>query len=400
MRRLALFLAAVVLSAPSLARGAFHLSLIDEVMSGFDGDPSVQYVEIRMLGSGQSSVGKTRLTVFHCDGSAPTVLLVVPKNVTNSGPNSRWLMATPKFAEVACLQPDFVFQPGISSCGQICWGAPGSSFPPDPGTWDATVPDNYVDCVAYGGYAGTTRTGSGTPVPSGPGDGQTQALTRLDTTGNNAADFALADPGPVNNAGLPGHFGAVCPTTTTTSTTVSTASSTTTTLAGTGASPLTGRRVTVKDNARNPARRSLTVVSSDPGITLGGGNGSADDPTTAGGSLRIVCGAGTCDETHPLAATGWAKLGKGANKGYRYRDPAGAAGPVRLVMLKAGHGRLLKIVARGAGLSTSLATDPQSIDVVLTTGGKRYCLQFDGAPRFRTSRLFTATGLAAPGTCP
>ena len=41
---------------PALA--LFHLAVIDEVMTSYDGDPEVQFVEIRMLLPGQNTGGE------------------------------------------------------------------------------------------------------------------------------------------------------------------------------------------------------------------------------------------------------------------------------------------------------------------------------------------------------
>jgi hypothetical protein len=108
----------------------------------------------------------------------------------------------------------------------VCWGAPGL-IPPNPPTWDATNPNNYTDCVAYGGYTGTRKTmasysggpTSGTPTGLAPDDG-TSSLTRTGATNDNLADFMLASPTPTNNTGQTGF---------TTSTTVTTTTSTTST---------------------------------------------------------------------------------------------------------------------------------------------------------------------------
>src|SRR5262249_49828269 len=156
---------------------------------------SVQYVEIRMLGVTQNSVGNTRLTAFNCTGSSHSVLLVVPSSVASGTVNGHWIMATSAFAAAAGITPDFTWDPATAgnidpACGMVCWGAPGP-VPPNPTTWDAGNPDNYVDCLAYGGYSGTTKTSThdGTPTSGFPtgvmaGDG-TMSLTRQTTTGSN-----------------------------------------------------------------------------------------------------------------------------------------------------------------------------------------------------------------------
>jgi hypothetical protein len=228
--------------APAPARAAFHFAVIDEVMSGVGADASVQYVEIRMLLPGQVVVGNTRLTVFSCDGTTQTVLLLVPgPNLKNSGTGVRWIMATPSFAAAACIDPDFTFtpppaHPGIfPACGMVCWGAPGA-VPPAPGSWNPTDPNQYVDCLAYGSYTGPTPTGFTSANASTPGGG-TMSLTRTGGSANDSSMYALAAPSPQNDKGETGAFtGAPCPTTTTT-TTPAGGSTTTTTIAG-GGSPI------------------------------------------------------------------------------------------------------------------------------------------------------------------
>jgi len=72
-------LLSLLASTPSWA--TFHIALIDEDMSQAVGDPSIQFVEIRMLASLQNSVANTRLTTFNCEGTSFTVLLRVPFKV-------------------------------------------------------------------------------------------------------------------------------------------------------------------------------------------------------------------------------------------------------------------------------------------------------------------------------
>jgi hypothetical protein len=80
----------------------------------------------------------------------------------------------------------------------VCWGAPGIVPPPDPGSWDHTLPANYVDCVAYGSYAGPTNGFIGTPTPL---TAEGHSLQRISETHDNATDFACGDPAdPENNA--------------------------------------------------------------------------------------------------------------------------------------------------------------------------------------------------------
>ncbi len=193
---------------PALA--VHHISEISEVMSGFDGDADVQFVEIDQLAGGQYLVANTRLTAFSPNGTLAGVLLdPVPSNVGLTG--GKWLMGTLAFETASGINADFTFSAGIlPAAGMVCWGAPGT-IPPDPNTWDASDPNNYVDCVSYGGAAFTgTNPMSPNPASSGAGDG-TLSLTRsTSSTGkitnpwrnsDDSTDFKLAVPSPTNDAG-------------------------------------------------------------------------------------------------------------------------------------------------------------------------------------------------------
>src|SRR5438093_6907441 len=244
MSRFAALLVAAALAvlAPARAFAAYHIAHISEIMSGISGNPSVQYVEIRMDAPFQNVVGNTRLTVFDCTGTTATVLLTIPDpsmggTVPNQGGGRHWIMGTSTLAAATTpsVTPDFVMMQGIpTTCGMVCWGGPADPMTftsKDPSMWSASVPDNYIDCVAYGPYTGPQRTAcTGFPLVSdNPGDG-TFSLTR---NTNTCYDFSLACPTPTNNgppsgAEVTGTFGpCTAPTTTTTVATTTTTTVTT-----------------------------------------------------------------------------------------------------------------------------------------------------------------------------
>lgn len=181
------------------AAATFHISQINEVMFGAGGDANLQYVEIKMLSSGQNLVHNTRLSAWNADGSFFGVLLLVPTDVPNGTTGATWIMATSDLQPATGLKPDFTF-PAVTlpATGMICWGAPGI-VTPDPSTWDPSNPLNYVDCVPYGGYvAANIRNAPATALE--PGDG-TLSLTRIASTTSTASNFAYQCPTPKNNAG-------------------------------------------------------------------------------------------------------------------------------------------------------------------------------------------------------
>jgi len=416
----------------------FHIARVNEVMSGVGGNAIVQYVEIRMLSGFQNSVSNTRLTWFDCTFSACQVLMQVPFNVANSGNGVTWLMASPDdatFSAATGTHAEFYWNNATSgnidrTCGMVCWGAPGV-VAPDPATWDPGDPNNYTDCVAYGGYTGRTKTvaayaggpTSGPPNPNLAGNGTTMSLTRVNDTNNNANDFSLAAMTPTNNGAgnLPTQTPNPCtqaanncpctpltPTTSTVQTTTSTLRPTTTTMPAGTPLRISGKKLLLKDDPADPVKRKLVVVSHDASIDLGAENGSPDDPTLGGGSLRVRttsgCGAsGTqaCDDTYNLPTGSWKLIGKvGQNKGYIYKDPALANGPILNATVKGGKAHAVIVTGKGSGLGDAVGSDPKPVDIILKLGAKPYCMHFGGTEKLKVGKKATFQNAPEPGACP
>ncbi len=195
----ALVLTGFLALAPSGASAVFHVAVINEVMTSYNGSPNVQFVEIKMLGSFQNLVTNTVLGAFDASGAYLGDVLIVPGNVANHGRDVTWLMGTTMFQQVSGLQPDFIMPAGLpTGGGMVCWGAPGISAPL-PGTWDHTIETNYVDCLAYGSYSGPSNLLIGTPTTDLP---EGHSLTRINETRDNATDFLCSDPAtPTRNTG-------------------------------------------------------------------------------------------------------------------------------------------------------------------------------------------------------
>lgn len=196
------FATAILFLTPSRSSGLFHVSVINQLMTSYACDPTVQFLEIRMLFSLQNFVTNGVVGAFDASGAYIGDVLIVDHDVAQSGAGVTWLLGTSQFATVSGVTPDFVIPPTLATGGgMVCWGAPvGSNFKPvAPATWDHTNPQNYVDCLAYGNYSGPSNSHIGTPTTL-TADGH--SLLRGGTTNNNSADFAVADPAtPKNNTG-------------------------------------------------------------------------------------------------------------------------------------------------------------------------------------------------------
>jgi hypothetical protein len=206
----AVVVAAAMFSAER-APAVFHASVIDEVMTSYGGDPNVQFIEVRMLASLQSFVSHSVLAAFDSSGNYIADILVMPNNLANSGPDVRWLVGTSALQTASGITPDFIMPAGVlpSGGGMVCFGGGGGLAPQNPPNWDRTAFATYVDCLAYGTYAGPSNVRIGTPTQLN-GDGH--SLQRSGTTHDNAADFTCADPAtPENNAGDTGSLAATTP---------------------------------------------------------------------------------------------------------------------------------------------------------------------------------------------
>jgi glucose/arabinose dehydrogenase len=238
--------------------------------------------------------------------------------------------------------------------------------------------------------------------PNGARDGVTGAAATIATSADGPVDVITGPEGAIYYVALESGqvrrmtaVGAPTTTTTASTTTVTTTTTTTTTLPP-AEERLAGKRLVLKDPA-DPANERLLVVAKGA-VTLGSGNGSADDPTLAGGSLRVRTAAGCggpCDTVYPLAAAGWIRIGPaGTDRGYKFRSKSG---PIRLVVVK--RGRVLKAVGRGS-LGHALVEDPRPVDVALQIGARRYCLHFGGTVTFRPPSQFGAKDAPIAPGCP
>jgi glucose/arabinose dehydrogenase len=180
---------AVLLLISSPVFASFHLMEVSEVMTGVNGDTSIQFIELRMQAPGQNFVDGLTIVARNADGSVANTVFTFPTGAStqlvNAVTDGRILIATPAFAARAGILPDFVFAGGLFPVsGQVDYAS---------GTATA----------AYGSYTGPGIVGA--DAISAPGN-DLRSLTRIANTSNDFADFALQPNAPQNNSGQIGHI--------------------------------------------------------------------------------------------------------------------------------------------------------------------------------------------------
>jgi cysteine-rich repeat protein len=190
---LALLLATVFVPASA----TFHFMKIVELFPGTPAAPAAHYVVLQMYASGQQFVGGHQLTVHDAAGQAIETL-TFPGDLSNGANQARILIATQQAQDFFGVAADLTMSASLLRAGgKVCFA-------------------ETVDCVAWGGYAGSAA-GVGTPFnrPAGLQSGRA-AVRRLDRAGaattldagddtdNCATDFVFGTPAPRNNAGALG----------------------------------------------------------------------------------------------------------------------------------------------------------------------------------------------------
>ena len=325
--------------------GLFHLALIDEVMTSYGGDANVQFIEVNMLAGSQNFVAHSVFAAFDDTGTYIGDILEVPANVANGGSGVRWIVGTSAFQTATGLAPDFIMPTGIlpTGGGMVCFGGGGGSLPLDPPTWDRNNFTNYVDCVAYGTYSGSSNALIGTPTPL---DGDGHSLQRTGSSFNNLADFSCGDPAtPENNAGVSFSMAATAP------------------CGGCPAAPDLGclssftkgtllvKEASGKEKLLVKMVGGPALAQTDLGNPLSGG-GTAysvciyDNAGALVGQLSVDRAGDTCS-----GAACWKAIGGDppAGKGYKYKDSALTAAGVSKIIYKGGVAGKSKALVKGSG---------------------------------------------------
>ncbi|MDO8615347.1 MAG: hypothetical protein Q7T33_06370 [Dehalococcoidia bacterium] len=218
--------AALVQSDPASA--SFHCMRIHAVLGGFNGDNTIQYVELRMNAGGQGKVGGFPIKFYPASGDAdliapgnqPAATFTFPqvdldifgKDVPNESTGDSILIATAAY-NLANTGPgsggsggeaDFVFtNAGTGGNTSAATGfdpehpiqSPSGKITFAEGNENCTAPlDSVVDSVAYGGmsYTGPVDFGTAALALPSPSDNRALRLGNLNLQpSNNSAEYSL-----------------------------------------------------------------------------------------------------------------------------------------------------------------------------------------------------------------
>ena len=182
------------IAGASPAAALFHLAVVSELLTSYDGDPAVQAVEIEMLTGLQTFPKNSVLAAFDEAGQYVADVLVVPDNVANGGEGMHWLMGTTAFEAASGIQVDFEFTAGLPWPAEWCAGARRTTLSRRPRTRVAGITRTRrttSTASRTGAYSGPTNGFIGTPTPL---NAEGHSLQRVSETHDNATDFACGDP--------------------------------------------------------------------------------------------------------------------------------------------------------------------------------------------------------------
>lgn len=193
--RIVAAVAALVLSA-RVAGAVNHEIALNEVLGSWQGDDTVQFVELRLLSAGQTHLTNGGGTALVFDDATASEdgrrVFQFTRDPANGAAGARILVGTAQLETVSGVKPDFVLPAGFlrARTGRVCYYV---NAPQPQGQ-----PTGFLDCVAYGEFTGENGT-FGKPVRTTPDN---RALQRVDLSGSNVADWdAVLSPTPENNLG-------------------------------------------------------------------------------------------------------------------------------------------------------------------------------------------------------
>jgi hypothetical protein len=157
--------------------------------------------------------------------------------------------------------------------------------------------------------------------------------------------------------------------------------------------PVTGKKLVM---VRTPSGNEVFVFISRDVIRAPLPFG-AEDPTLVGATLVVRSGNSSESFTFDLPADHWTRNTSATT--YRYRNTQAPSGPSAVKMTRIRNGSLLKVSAKATGITLNEASQG-SIELLFTSGTRRYCATFGGTIVRDMPDRFYAKDAPAPGACP
>jgi TolB-like protein/Tfp pilus assembly protein PilF len=183
-----------VLLATSQAEATNHSVRLDEIMASFNGDDTVQFIEMQLGFAGQNAWNGVAMLTFEDEDGVVTSSFIFPSNPPDNVSPLAVLIATQAFADLPSMPtPDFIIPTSIhTGSGKVC-------FKNNP----ANTAFSVTICLPYGNFTGNLESiGSAAPALDTSGM-SLQRISNFNVAGgsNRNSHFALRTPAPTNSAG-------------------------------------------------------------------------------------------------------------------------------------------------------------------------------------------------------
>ena len=167
----ALLLGASTALADSEKAETFHINEFIQVMAAYNGDATIQAIEMKSLGAGENLVSAGKINVYDKAGHLVATLGTFPINLANGAVGAHILCATAAFASAFSITPDLVITPGIPlPSGQVVFEKVGCRVNSVPyGTIDTLVANtSAAPTIPTLGATALVRTGDAPTITTCP----------------------------------------------------------------------------------------------------------------------------------------------------------------------------------------------------------------------------------------
>ena len=154
-----------------------------------------------------------------------------------------------------------------------------------------------------------------------------------------------------------------------------------------------GKLLLVKNPNGTPPKRKINLKVIEPGSA----STVVGDPVANGAKLKVKLDANT--DCYNLPASGWSPI---STIGFKYKDPSGANGPVKVAQIKKTPGGVFQLKALALGKNGTITVVPPATQADTNFHillGDEHCSTFGGTINPNDDKTFKAQNASAPGGC-